>query len=136
VTAQESIHKAEIDVLSHKMQTLASTADRAIADANVKTLSEQAVSLIEDLRKSNSHLQALLASPDTQETLDNIPVVVDEFSRTLNSLDNLLKSKEPEVEQILENLRQLSQNLNYLSERLKDNPSELLFSQPPQKQEN
>lgn len=132
-TVQESVQKAELDVLSKKVQKLATDADRAVLDVRFSEISEQAVSLIEELRQTNSHLQALLASPDLEQQLDNIPVLVDEFSRTVSSLDKLLQSKEPQVEEILENIRQLSQNLNYLSERLKDNPSELLFSRPPEK---
>lgn len=136
VTVHTSIKKADLDVLSQKVQRLATDADEAMVDVDFKALSDQTVSLITELRQSNSHLKALIASDDLEQKLDNIPVLVDEFSRTLDSLDKVIQSKEPDVERILQNLRQLSENLNYLSQRLKDNPSEFLFSQPPQKQEN
>jgi hypothetical protein len=36
---------------------------------------------------------------------------------------------------MLENFKQMSENLKNLTEELKKNPSELIFSQPPEKKE-
>ena len=121
--------------LSEKAQKLVVDADQAVVDTNVKGLSTKVNVFIDELRQSNQDLKKLLENPDSKKELANIPVLVDKFNQTLSQLDQLIVSETPEVQEIMENIRQLSENLNYLTARLKDNPSELLFSAPPPKKE-
>ncbi len=65
----------------------------------------------------------------------NIPEVTLQLNRTLQRIDKLIASEKPEIEQSLENLREVSTNLKDLTETLKRHPSNLIFSKPPPKSE-
>ncbi len=124
----QSVNDANIKALSAKIQQL-------VGDADIKGLSTKASTFIDELRQSNLDLKKLLENPDSTKELANIAVLVDKFNQVLDDLDNLIVSEKPELQEIIEYIRDLSENLSYLTEHLKDNPSELLFSAPPPKQE-
>ena len=129
----ENIEEAELGTLSQKMQKMVDNADQAILDSDIKEIRVKTIALVDELRQSNAALKELLAKPDSVEKLDNLPVMIDEFSKTLQKLGWILNTETPEVKRIMDNIRQLTENLNYLSEQLKDNPSQLLLSTPPSK---
>ena len=136
VSLNETVQEAELGALSQKMQKMVDNADQAILDSDIKEIRVKTIALVDELRQSNAALKELLAKPDSVEKLDNLPVMIDEFSKTLQKLGWILNTETPEVKRIMDNIRQLTENLNYLSEQLKDNPSQLLLSTPPSKQEN
>ena len=65
----------------------------------------------------------------------NIPEVTAQLNRTLQRINKLIASEKPEIEESLENLREVSTNLKDLTETLKRHPSNLIFSKPPPKSE-
>jgi len=65
----------------------------------------------------------------------NVPAVAAQLKDTLQRIDKLVASGKPELQQSLENLRDVSANLRDLTETLKRHPSEAIFSQPPPKPE-
>ncbi|MHC5117874.1 MAG: hypothetical protein ACYSQY_12595, partial [Planctomycetota bacterium] len=77
---------------------------------------------IEEIRQTNQSLKALLENPTPKEDLANVAELVDQMNLTL-------------AVEMLENFKQMSENLKNLTEELKKNPSELIFSQPPEKKE-
>ena len=123
--------KSAVDNFSKTLETI----EQTVVDANVKGLSENADAFIHELRQSNKDLQALIGKPDSQKELANIPVLIARFDHTLSQLDQLIAREAPGVQEIIENIRQLSEDLSYLIEQLKDNPSRLFFSEPPPKPE-
>lgn len=129
------LEQIEFKTITDNVNAVLETLNQAVLDANVKDLSAKAVAFIEELQQSNKDLQELIENPDPEKELDNIPVLVDNFNQTLSQLDQLITGETPEIREIIENIRQLSGNLNYLTEHLKDNPSELIFSAPPPKKE-
>ena len=131
----QSVNDANVKELSAKIQQLVGDADLAISDADIKGLSAKAGAFIDELRQSNLDLKKLLENPDSTKELANIAVLVDKFNQVLSNLDDLIVSEKPELQEIIEYIRGLSGNLDYLSEHLKDNPSQLIFSSPPPKQE-
>ena len=131
----QAVSDADVKELSEQIQQLVGNADLAISDADIKVLSAKAGAFIDELRQSNLDLKKLLENPDSTKELANIAVLVDKFNQVLDNLDNLIVSEKPELQEIIQYIRGLSENLDYLSEHLKDNPSELLFSSPPPKQE-
>lgn len=134
-SADRAVTEAEIGKLSSKIQRLADRIDQSISEVQVSVLREKTTALMDELRQSNRDLQALLANPDPEKKLDNLAILIDQFNRSLGRLDELIIQQSPEVEAIMQNIEQMSENLNYLSERLKDNPSEVLFSRPPARRE-
>jgi ABC-type transporter Mla subunit MlaD len=129
----QAVSDANVKELSAKIQQLVGDADLAVNNADIKGLSTKASAFIDELRESNSDLKKLLENPDSKKELANIAVLVDKFNQVLDDLDNLIVSEKPELREIIEHIRHLSENLDYLSEHLKDNPSELIFSSPPPK---
>lgn len=133
--ADQALADAEINAVSKKAQQLIDTLDQAVKDVQVGALREKTTALMDELRQSNRHLHDLLANPDPRRELDNLAVLIDQFNQTLRRLDQLIVSQSPELKEAIDNIRQVSENLNYFSERIKDNPSEFLLSQPPERRE-
>lgn len=90
---------------------------------------------VTEVRATNKHLQTLLARPDTDKELANIPLVVDELNTAVRRFSLLIATQTPRIESTLENLRKMSSDVSELSESLKRTPSDLLLSSPPQKSE-
>ena len=65
----------------------------------------------------------------------NVAELIDQMNMTLARIDQLVLSRSPQIVEMLENFKQMSENLKNLTEELKKNPSELIFSQPPEKKE-
>lgn len=135
VRADQALVDAEINAVSKKAQQLIDNLDQSVKDVQVGVLREKTTALMDELRQSNRHLQDLLANPDPQRELDNLALLIDRFNQTLNRIDQLIVSQGPDLKETIDNLRQMSENLNYLSERIKDNPAEFLLSQPPERRE-
>lgn len=113
-------------------QVLASL-DRTVVDANVPELSQQLQSFIAEVRQTNENLQKLLASPAA--TPSNIPDMITRINVALSRIDRLIANERPQLEIILANFREISENIKELTGSLKEHPSELLFSEPPSKLE-
>lgn len=141
------------------------SANRAVADVNAAALQEQAQGLLADtrgkvnaidaqkigkqvedllastngavaeVRVTNQRLQGLLARPDQNKEMANLAMAVDELNTALSRANLLVATQAPRLESILENLRKFSSDMKELSENLKRNPSELLFSSPPRQSE-
>ena len=115
-------------------QTLAS-ADRAVTDANVPALSRDLRSLIAEVRQTNVNLRALLVSPEPVAGPVNLPEMVARLNTTLGRLDRLISTERPQIEIILTNFKEISDDMKDLIESLKQRPSDLFSSKPPPKSE-
>jgi phospholipid/cholesterol/gamma-HCH transport system substrate-binding protein/paraquat-inducible protein B len=131
----KTVTNADIKGVSRKIQKLITTGEHAINDANLAALSDNFNTFIEELKQSNQGLKELLANPESEngKTFDNIPALLEKMGQTLTRFDQMIMRQTPEAQEIMENIRHLSENINYLTERLKDNPSNLIFSSPPPK---
>ncbi len=155
----------DVEGLFNHVDDLIRTTDRAVEDANVAALREQAQGLLADtrgkinaidtekigrqveslmantngavgdVRVTNERLQGLLARPDQDKELANIALMVDELNTTVRRLNLLITTQAPRLESTLENLRKMSSDLSELSANLKRNPSDLLRSSPPRASE-
>ena len=66
----------------------------------------------------------------------NVPQMTSQLTKTLQRIDELLATERPEIEEAVRNLRGVLANLKDLTESLKRDPSDLIFSQPPRKSED
>ncbi|MBN1360861.1 MAG: MCE family protein [Sedimentisphaerales bacterium] len=131
--ARQTLQALEAERISRAAQDLLASLDRAVADANMPALSRETRHLIAALHEDADHLKTLLITPDTK--MANLPEVLDRLDRALAHLDALIVGRRPEVEIILDNFRDVSDDLKELTESLKERPSELLFSKPPARSE-
>lgn len=116
------------------VQLLASL-DRAVADANVPALSSEIESFVAEIRVTNEHLRKLLAGPAELSDQTNLPETIARLNQALTRIDTLIVTGRPELEIVLANFREISDNLRDLTSTLKEHPSGLLFSKPPAKSE-
>ncbi len=131
--ARQKLAALEIERMCQAAEHLLVSLDKAVTDANVAGLSREARDLLADLRVAAEHLTTLLAVPEG--TVVNLPQVLDSLDTALSRIDRLVATERPEIEVILTNFREISDNIRELTESLKKHPSDLLFSKPPPKSE-
>jgi len=131
--AQLKVRALDTETLSASANHVLASMDRTVVDANVPELSQQLQNFITEIRQTNKDLQRVLASPT--ETQSNIPEMIARINNALTRIDKLIANEKPQLEIILANFREISDNIKELTNNLKGHPSELLFSQPPSKSE-
>jgi len=133
--ARTKIEKLDTEKLGEAAEQALVSVDEALADANVPVLSKELQNLISEVRQTNKNLQTLLASPEPVSGQSNLPEMIARLNKTLVRIDKLISSERPQIEMILANFKEISDNLKTLTNNLKQHPSDLLFSQPPSKSE-
>ncbi len=132
---RQKVNALDTAGLSEATQRLLASLDRAVTDANVPQLSEEARQFVTEIRRTNEGLQHLLIGPEGLPPGTNVPEVIAKLNRAMTSLDRLVSGEKPEIEIILANFREISDNLRDLTESLRSRPSELFFSRPPRQSE-
>jgi len=127
------VRALDTETLSASANQVLDSMDRTVVDANVPELSQQLQNFIAEVRQTNENLQKLLASPTP--TQSNIPEMIARINAALSRIDRLIANERPQLEIILANFREISDNIKDLTGSLKEHPSELLLSQPPSKSE-
>lgn len=135
VQARTKVEKLDTDKISVAAQQALASVDHAVADANVPALSHELQSLIVEVRQTNKNLQKLLTSPEPVSGQSNLPEMIARLNKTLVRIDKLIATERPQIEMILANFKEISDNLKDLTRNLKQHPSDLLFSKPPSQSE-
>lgn len=110
-------------------------------------IGQEARSLLAELRETNRSLQQTVASPawanasrDLAATTQRVrqlaesptlPALLARADQITRRIDRLLASRDTELGDTVDNLKQISENLRQFTEVLKRDPSALLFSRPP-----
>ena len=128
----EQINTGEI---AENINEVLVSVNKAVNDAEVKEIRGEAGKLLAEIRQTNQNLIKLLENPTPGQDLANVAELIDQMNMTMMRIDQLILSKSPQVLEMLENFKQISENLKNMTEDLKKHPSELLFSQPPEKKE-
>lgn len=132
---REKVAAVDTRAINAAVQRVLASADRAIADANVAAVSEQATGLLADARQTNQHLQGLLLPKDGKIDEANLAEILVKLNRTLGRIDKIVLTEKPEIDLIISNFRQISENLKDLTETIKKHPAGLLRSPPPERSE-
>lgn len=133
--ARKQVNDLDTKKISLAAQQTFASADQAVADANIPELSRDLQDLIAEVRQTNGNLQKLLVSPEPISTPSNLPETVARLNRTLGRIDKLISTERPQIEVILANFKEVSDNMKDLTESLKRNPSDLLLGRPPSQSE-
>ncbi|MHC4167717.1 MAG: MlaD family protein, partial [Planctomycetota bacterium] len=128
--------RAQVNNLNTKQISLAAqntlaTVDQAVVDVNTRAVSQDIRSLLAEFRQTNEHLQKIVASPESLSAPGNLPEMIARLNKTLGKMDKLVSSETPQIELILANFKEISDNIKDLTESLKQHPSDLFFSRPP-----
>ncbi len=172
-TAQSILRELErinFDQIADNVDHLISSTQSAINDLNAKSIGENAVAFLEEIRESNRQLERILSNPnidpsladlratlenaknmtaDIQEQLDdpafkqfisNIENASNDFGpaitdirRMIQRVDRLIASQRDGIERALMELNQVLENVKDVTEDASENPSRLLFGDPPPK---
>ncbi len=135
VQAEQKIQAIDTARLSQEAFDILASLKGAVQDANIPKLSIQTQALLAQANKALGELNALLARPQTDHLPANLPLVVDQLFTTLQRIDRLITTKSPQIDRVLEDTREISENLKQLTESLSRNPSNIIFSKPPRKTE-
>lgn len=115
--------------LERMTQTLSNSANdlsKMIGDGRADTLLTDARDTVRDAKETIARLKQELEKMKLAETTNKANRMIDDISRRSKTITM-------EVQQTSENLRRASDNLDQLIQRLKADPSDILFSEPPPK---
>jgi len=141
------LEEAGLDKAVKNLDALLILSRQAVEDANIGKLSDNLNGLISDLRKTNDNLKAFTGSKDTRLALqnlaaslgslkvsaNNLPQTIADLRRFLREANSLVSTQHDDVQNILQQGKQLLENLNDLTGDAKHNPSRLFFGAPPAK---
>jgi phospholipid/cholesterol/gamma-HCH transport system substrate-binding protein/paraquat-inducible protein B len=133
--ARTKIEKFDTEKLGRAAQDAFSSVDHAVTDANVPEVSRDLKNLIVEIRQTNKSLQQLFGGPEPVAAQGSLPEVINRLNTTLGRIDKLVSTERPQIEMIITNFKEISDDLKTLTNNLKRHPSELIFSEPPKKSE-
>lgn len=135
VCAEQKIEAIDTVQINQDATELLATLKGAVVDANIPALGLQARTLLVEANKALVELNALLSRPQDDPLPANLPLVVDQLYTTLQRIDRLIATKSPQIDRVLDDTREISENLKQLTESLSRNPSNIIFSKPPRRTE-
>ncbi len=141
------IDEAGVDTAVHNINSLLVVIREAVKDANLPGLTENVNSLIQDLRGTNTQLHNVIGSPQAQDAVknlgatlanlkastENLPQTIDQLRKVLRDIGSFTSTQRDEVQGLLQQGKQMMENLNDLTGDAKRNPSRLFFGAPPAK---
>ncbi len=99
-----------------------------LEEIDVKDLADNANKLLIEMR-------LLLNNPDDKTKRANFAEVLANLNDILERIDRQTANRSADVDKFLRNIRLISDDVKELTQKLKEHPSEIIFSQPPKKSE-
>ena len=150
----KNIEQADIVALIGSIERAMTGLNRATEEARVSQISDQAVLLLTELRATNRRLEGVVARaeeplgqfldelPETSRSLHRLtlrldalakelPAHAEPLGKTLRQLNGLLTAEQQNIEDTLDNIRQVSENLRELTDNAKTYPAQLILGAPP-----
>jgi len=127
-----------IQNLDSRIEPLAAGIDQTIkdygkvardVDRQIKPLGSGVNQTLKDIRGLVVNLDGVVKKIDA--AAEPLPETLERMRKVSRRLDDLVANQTPNIERTLENVRASSQNVKELSERAKEDPSGVLFGQPP-----
>jgi len=84
-----------------------------------------------DIRRTAADLT--YAGKDLRQAMTQLPEITVRLNASMRRIDALLASKGETIDDLLENLRSVSEELNYLTKSVEHYPSQVLFGEPPKR---
>jgi ABC-type transporter Mla subunit MlaD len=146
-TATDRVAALDTKGLQQRADRTLSKLESTLNDIAAKKLSDEALALLADLRRTNTELQSTLANPalkrlpeSADQAMARIKDVVGDprlaasiahLEGTLSRLNRILGGGEADLATTIDNLRQITDNLRDLTEDVKRYPSNVIFGAPP-----
>jgi len=147
-TAAKTLNKLSLvdyESVFKEFERLLVSMNQAVSDANVPGLSKSLITLVSKLQETNQRIGQFLDSKAFSEILGNIrdtmanlragtqdlPGTMVQTQRLIHELNSLVARQRDQVQSILQNGKQMMENLNEMTNDAKRNPSVLIFGAPP-----
>ncbi len=153
------LDQVDIDKISKDLDTMITSVTRLVNDVQGEQLGTEVKQVMGELRGTVQDARRVLGSPDLNKALKDSSVAMADIRRTaadlshtakdlreamtqlpeitarlntsLRRVDGLLAAKGETIDDLLENLRSVSEELNYLTKAVEHYPSQVLFGEPP-----
>lgn len=129
----EKVEAADLNGIAKNIDKLIVTLTATIQGARIPEVSTEVIGLLAEVRKTNSELKSLLASPELKRSPKKLEDTLTALQTTVKRMDTVLMSNQGEVSQALENLRSATEDLKETSSNAKKYPSFFLFGEAPAK---
>jgi len=104
---------------------------KAVDDAKLGVVSQQATGLLSEARVTNRHLDQLVQGVEVGPIQKKLGTLLDRFDSTLGRVDLMLASGQGDIGAILDNLRAASEDLREVTTSARAYPSFVLFGDAP-----
>ena len=108
---------------------------KVIASGAVEGTLAEAGQVLAETRQVVSEARSLVSGLNSELRSMKIADTADKANQAMDSLNQTTRISSVNIQQAAENLRSISESLEGLVERLENNPSNLLFSRPPEQRE-
>ena len=153
------LDQVDIEKMATNLDAMITSATRLVNDVQAEQLGTEVKQVIGELRGSVQDARRVLGGPDVSKALKDSSSAMADFRRTaadlsytaqdmrqamtqlpeitsrlnasLRRIDALLASKGETIDDVLENLRSVSEELTYLTKTVEHYPSQVLFGEPP-----
>jgi ABC-type transporter Mla subunit MlaD len=120
---------AEVKEVMGELRATIQDARRVLDNPNlVKAFKDSAVAM-EEIRRTTVDLSQ--TAKNVHMATDQLPDLMIRLNRSLRRVDLLLASKSETVDELLENLRSVSEEIRQLTHSVEQYPSQVLFGEPP-----
>ncbi|MBF0480524.1 MAG: MCE family protein [Desulfovibrionaceae bacterium] len=147
-TASKTLNKLSLvdyEAVFKELEHLLVSMNKAVADANVAGLSKSLLTLISKLQETNQRIGQFMDSKNFKEILSDLhdvmtklsegaqdlPATMHQTQRLIHELNTLVARQRDQVQSIMQNGKQMMENLNEMTNDAKHNPSSLIFGGPP-----
>jgi phospholipid/cholesterol/gamma-HCH transport system substrate-binding protein len=142
-----SINKIDFKQIADNVQNLLQVVTKSVEDAQIAALSQGLQDTILEFNKAAANVNSLTGSEELKQTLkdlnkslediktgsEKIPDVVSNVNTILNRFDSLVASRQEEITTILQNISVISDDLRRFMNTANNYPSWILFGNPPPK---
>jgi phospholipid/cholesterol/gamma-HCH transport system substrate-binding protein/paraquat-inducible protein B len=120
---------AEVKQVMGELRGSVREARRVLGDTDLKHALKDSSAVMADLRRTAADLS--YTAKDMRQAMTHLPEITARLNTSLRRIDALLASKGETIDELLENLRSVTEELNYLTKTVEHYPSQVLFGEPP-----
>ncbi len=132
--AFKQLAKVDLGEMTKNMNEMLVSITETLEQAEIGEISEELKVFLNEMRQTNRDFRSLLQSDDPNIPA-TLPEVINRFDATLRDMQMLLKTKSGDFSQIIRNFKEISSNLSLLVQDIREQPSKLIYSNPPQESE-
>jgi phospholipid/cholesterol/gamma-HCH transport system substrate-binding protein len=113
--------------LDHGLQRI----DRILTEGRVEGVLEEALQGLQESRRTIADLRDLVAALRSEVNNLKLSETAERAGRLLEGIDRRTRGMKTDFERTTDEIRQAADSLKLLLDRLRANPSDLIFSRPP-----